>query len=717
MGIPSTNWYTKLYSQFRGVDFSTDATNIADERAADALNLVADEAGFPSKRVGWRELVNFSSAENNGYSVNGLHYMKFQRGAGMWFIHVGTKLYAIPHLSRMRNVLPDGKHMDEEYNRNFMPTQSHVDWLEGYVAGTSTATYDWQVRNADNNQDGVVDETDVQLLQAIVDCGIAPEMEGTSITLVSSNLRNQQSVSFEVGGNLYLLDGEHYFVIKREETDGGYYGNYSLEEVTGYIPTVGSNGYYFYDDKNDEDPGTWMHCQPFEEQNHLSTSVICTMAGDGNHKEYWTITKAAAVTKVELLGNDGETWTETSAYATEDDGTHTKVTFTEAPAQHPDGAGFDNIRVTYTPVHQLDPDVIKKCTIATKYGYFNDNRVFVTGNPDKPNYDYMSGVDDPTYFPEFGWTQIGASYSAIQGYLHYGDILAIVKEDTNADPEVYIRSYEVLEDQSIIFPVQQGIKGVGAASRNAFASLRDDALFFAKEGVYAIAGTDASQQRTLQNRSFFVDVRLRQESGKPVACVWRDKYILCFPDTGHVYVADGKQQTNYESAAYFYEWYFWDGIFANHFYEIDGDLYFTTRTGSFCKFNTDITDLTRFSDGMTRTEDGTFSGGVAIPARWTTKADFLAGISETKSLARRGCSIMLKPYERSSVRAVVETEGLIVNQTVDVVGDEITSTVFPFERNIKRFSTIQMTFSNDEKDEGFGLYGIQLRYAVSRLVR
>lgn len=717
-----TYWQNKIYSQFRGVDYSTDATNISDARAADMLNMVSDEAGFPTKRLGWRELIDFntivcagqSTPEGNTFPVNGIHYMKFQGGAGMWFIHVGKKLYAVPHIGRMRNILPDAEHLDVEYSSAFMPTQAHVTWLAGYVAGTQTATYDWQKANADMNGDGVVNGDDVKLLQALVDGAISPDQEGTSVTLVASDMANAQSSSFEMAGDLYLLDGQHYRRLKRKTvTSHGttYYGDYELVSITGYIPTTGNHGYYFYADE--EDVGTWVHCTLYEDANFLQTKQINEMAGDGTHKDFWLTTKASAINKVEIL--TAGAWTTTTAYTSAADGARTKITFTTAPAQHDDGAGIDNIRVTFTPVETLDPTVISKCTIAAKYGYFNDNRVYLSGNPDEPNKDWASGVDDPTYFPESMWTKIGASYSAIQGYLHYGDILAIIKEDTNADPEIYIRSYEVQEDQSVIFPVQQGVKGVGAYSRKAFASLRDDPLFYAKEGVYAISGTDASQQRTVQNRSIFVDNKLRQESGRPVACVWQDKYVLCFPDTGRCYVADARQ-TAASGESYAYEWYVWNNIFAYQFYEIDGDLYFGTKDGKLNKFNTDIEDLTRYSDGM-KLDDGELTGGDPIHCYWITKADALGNLAEKKSLSRRGCTLMLKPYKASSVVATVTGDGIIVNQTVDDVAGEITSTVFPFEKSIKRFNTIQMEFKNDQKDEGFGIYGIQLRYVASRYIR
>ena len=65
--------HTKVYSQFLGVDFTTDDTNISDSRSPDALNLITDAAGFPEKRPGWRVLQDYS-CEHEERKIHGLHY-------------------------------------------------------------------------------------------------------------------------------------------------------------------------------------------------------------------------------------------------------------------------------------------------------------------------------------------------------------------------------------------------------------------------------------------------------------------------------------------------------------------------------------------------------------------------------------------------------------------------------------------------------------------
>ena len=85
--IESIRLYQKEYTQFRGVDFSTDPTQVADYRSPYALNLISDLAGFPEKRVGWRKILD------TGKRINGIHHAVFASGASMRFVHAGNTLY------------------------------------------------------------------------------------------------------------------------------------------------------------------------------------------------------------------------------------------------------------------------------------------------------------------------------------------------------------------------------------------------------------------------------------------------------------------------------------------------------------------------------------------------------------------------------------------------------------------------------------------------
>ena len=86
--IAATKTYQRTYDKFRGVDFSTDPTQVADFRSPYAENLISDLAGFPEKRPGWRTLLTVANER-----INGIYYCVFKSGATARIIHAKDKLY------------------------------------------------------------------------------------------------------------------------------------------------------------------------------------------------------------------------------------------------------------------------------------------------------------------------------------------------------------------------------------------------------------------------------------------------------------------------------------------------------------------------------------------------------------------------------------------------------------------------------------------------
>lgn len=569
-----------------------------------------------------------------------------------------------------------------------------------------------------------------------------------------------------------------------QQTIGGqtidlpYINSVKAEVVEGYIPTTAVNGHYEYDELNEEgtntpgsaeNPGVWKHVTLNEERNLLQTKQINTFASDGIHKAFYLYENNCDVHKVEIYkrtrchsengqdipdpsGSDPTVyyywkylWTEVAP----DDATYgytvtqasestpiqnaiayaTKIQFTNTPAAIEEGGV--NIRVTYSPrkhssawAISKDRGYIEKCSIVTKFGYYNDNRFFLAGNPDHRNMDFMSAVDDPTYFPNTGWTLIGSKLTAIMGYLHYGSELAIVKEDNEQDATVYMRSAILTEDNNIIFPVQQGAQGMGAISQYAFGVLRDDPIFLAKEGVYAIQGTDASQERNLPNRSFYIDPVLRKEASAMChAAVWGDYYVLCNPVTGKCFVADARYMglppgTNNRSHGY--EWYVWDNIPAVCFCVVGDRLFFGTADGRLCVFNSDWDNPKRYSDGAEFVNGSTvlhkwnpYDGGYPIHAYYVTKRDHLGALDFKKTMLNDGGVITLQPYERSSAAITVTTDkGEWFVDQIHTDSDE-PSVVIPIRHRFKWFDSIETRIENNEMDEGLAILGVQYRYAIT----
>lgn len=547
------------------------------------------------------------------------------------------------------------------------------------------------------------------------------------VTLQTSLVHDSRSTSFFHNNYLYLMDGDVFY---RLTYSGGSYVRESVYSAA-KTPTTGRGGHWeATDDGNGGITYYWVACTPHEEPNILSSHQVNLFAGDGVNNVFWLTEANTTIDKVEIYsGSPVAVWTETTAYTKIEDtySYHkTKIAFDSPPPMHPDGAGIDNIRITFTSTENPQhADDIAKCTICTAYGYFNDNRIFASGNPDHKNRDWACDVDDPTYWPLNQWTDIGSDHTAIQGYLHYGDALAIIKEDDNQDAEIYMRTASVQSDNSVLYPVQQGAKGVGAISHYGFATLRDDALFYAREGVYAVAGTDASQQRTIQNRSHFVDNRMRAETNKEnaVAAVWNNRYLLCFPDSGHCYVADGRMQSAFNES-WVYEWYYWDNIPARVFIEFDGKLFFGTEDGRLCRFNDDMLTNAKYSDGLTllagaNPDDETaLVGGTAINAHLVTKADTFGDISRLKTLTNRGCTVMLKATQGASVAIKAKTNSESSIDFGGITGNQNTDTqIVALRKKLKNFHYLQLKLENTGDRQSFSVYRIQVQYTFNNYIK
>ena len=517
---------------------------------------------------------------------------------------------------------------------------------------------------------------------------------------VYDGMNNGRSTAFSHGGKLYILDGANYLVAE----ESGDSITVSSVSQHAFVPTtvIGAPA---------AGGGT-----PFEAVNMLTGKRINSMIGDGTSTVFHL--DSDNIDSVDSVKIDG---VETTAYTV--DLAQGTVTFDTAPAVSPAGGGIDNVVIEFTKNVAGYSDRISHCTIAASYGYNNDNRFFLSGNPEYQNWDWQSGLDDPTYFPDTGYTKVGADTSAIMGYIKQYDAMTIVKKSNEQDAELFLRTATFADDGTVIFPVKQGAKGIGAVSMMAFSTLRDDPLFLSNEGVFAIASSSVNQERVLQDRSFYVNSRLTKEQGleNAVSVVWNGYYILCL--NGHCYVADSRQRTGDSTTEqYSYEWYYWTNIPAIVFLEIDGALYFGTADGRVCKFNTDISGVTRYNDD-----------GEAIVARWATKYDTFGTFTRRKTLVKKGSGVMIKPYSRSSIKIYVATDKqhqrLIRTGTMDIFdfGDIDferftfntldTPQVKPFNTKVKKFISLQLIFENDVVNEGFGVYGAEVQYTVGNYVK
>lgn len=285
----------------------------------------------------------------------------------------------------------------------------------------------------------------------------------------------------------------------------------------------------------------------------------------------------------------------------------------------------DNIILKYSDDRNNESSLIDKCTFGIMYGAGgNRNRLFIAGNPDKPNVDYhtsrrniyasnkdvdLQDSQDLTYFSVNDYCAYGTSNTKITDYQIMGDgSLMVLKEKSVNEPSVYFRgalfnkialneSYEAYQES---YPLSVGNIGEGALPNTygTLKNLNNDIVFLSENGLMGVSATItasalASDYKYAYNRSRLVNVKLLQllnnKSNKIAVALYDNKYFVTITEyktegTNYItFVADGRYPYKLKDSVdneYEYEWFILDRIKADKYFIINNMLYYNGREES-----------------------------------------------------------------------------------------------------------------------------------------
>jgi len=522
--------------------------------------------------------------------------------------------------------------------------------------------------------------------------------------VVYTGMADTRSQSWMIQEKLYLLDGKKLLVYG-EFTKGT--ATVKAVEDIAYIPNIIIS-------RSPTGGGTTL-----EPINLLSKKWKESFLGTETDRVYQLTAKDLDSTEVVVrkLTSDG-TWgtlKENASFTV--DRITGKVTFTTAPGVSP-VTGQDNVEITASKVREGYLDKINKCSISTVFGVNGSaDRLFVSGNPDFPNKDWYSQLNDPTYFGDLWYSSLGQDNTQIMGYSIINDRLAAHKNESEDARNVILRQ-GILQDGKATFPVTGTLQGRGAISRWGFAYLQSEPLFMTRLGVMAITSADMTGEKYSQDRSFYINKALMDESLKEsIFFAWRD-FVFLTTGSGKVYVLDGLQKSyekNTPYSTYQYECYTLENIFARVFFEDkDGNLCFGTETGEVMTFYNDSEKQSSYQDN-----------GKVIKCRWDLPD--IDGKLFYKNKTFRRIDVRLASAIATGVKIWVLKKGLWSQiydagakaryfdfSYIDFSAINFTSDATPrtlgTKVKVKKVDKARFSLRNEEWNQPFGVYSVALEY-------
>ena len=477
-------------------------------------------------------------------------------------------------------------------------------------------------------------------------CG---DVENTSI----GDLANAPSQAFVYEGVFYIKDGTNYLK----------YDGTVVKAVEGFIPTTTIA-------RKPMGGGT-----KHQDVNMLSDYRINTFLATGADFDFYLDvmnidSDYVPVVKVDDVVVPAEEYTV--------DYTEGKITFITSPPDAPLTDGQDNVSIQFK---KAVPQY-KKCILESTLLQVFDNRVFVSGNPDYPNWIWHCSLNDPSYFSDLDYYQEGMDTAAVKGMVAGNNALWVFREPSEANTTVFYHTPTIDEQYGKIYPNSHSTISTGCIGKAI--NFNDDIVFFSERGMEGISG-DIMTEQVIAHRSSLVDRKLTAEPDykNMILAEWEGYLLVIIGNK--VYLADSR--ATFQNENHFeYEWFYWDiGKNITCTQVVDGVLYLGTEDGVYM-----LTDTS-----------------ASIDCYWTTPKDKFGYPHKLKTTNKRGC--VAEATGDITVYAKLEDTDFEEIGTYEGVTDYFVSRI-----KRKKFKDIQLKFASSTK---FSLETVTLEAFVGGYIK
>ena len=639
MSVPAEPSYKSTsYSGLKGADFSNDPSLVAKNHSPDLVNMISDNGGSPIKRKGWEV-----TDEANGKIANMWHFQMYGK---KWHVAIVQGVSnstivefdndgAITTLTTLSGWTGKGAgfffQSNDESKTGFYILANGVHKVKPATDESTELTYyssltptvPTVMEHRKYNGEGGISTQGINMLTRQMTFEMWDDRMDTTVTLNKTD----SIVTVAQLQSPYSVYGMS-LTANFEVTVDGTKSTRSLDFVRGTSYTqswtvgnakfiVAYNGIARFE------------CQTVETDGVTTTRKFVDLNITANAHNFVIFPQNSTMRidttktiQVQLLQEDGS-WSSPldSQYVSviESDAVPYRRVKISKELDVPGSVSQDNVRITLSATGATGTNKITGCTCSTIYSQMTEGQVFVSGNPDYPQYVWYSDIADPLYFPDTNYLFVGGAGTNVTGMIPFGSQIAVLKEPSLTESTIFLILYEQATDQKIdfngeqytetrdMYKVKHGFSGVGSLTADSVFSLSDEPLFLSQKGIMGMVASAINSTNSLKNRSGYLDPKLLKETNlsNAVATVHDNYYILVV--NGHAYVLDARQKSSdYKgNTSYLYESYYWDNIPASCIASDGEILWFGTADGRLCRFKNsdrmdDYSDNTRYGDDPIR---------------------------------------------------------------------------------------------------------------------